>query len=105
MLELPAGRAGAAALLFEDVLELVDPLLGELTEEVLLGREVVEEGLLGDVRVLGDLVDRGVVEAPADEVLHRRGHDALADLALAPLAPAEVVARFAHRQTSQTGRL
>ena len=65
-------------------------------EEILFRREVVEERLLGDVRILCDLVDAGVVEALADEAFHRHRHDAIADLSLASFAPAEVIVRVVH---------
>src|SRR5262249_13462300 len=46
---------------------------GQLVEEeVLLRREVVEDGLLRDARRRRDLGDRDVVEAALDEQAHRR---------------------------------
>src|SRR5262249_60670158 len=46
---------------------------GQLVEEeVLLRREVVEDGLLGDACRRCDLGDRDVVEAALDEEAHRR---------------------------------
>ena len=62
--------------------------LGELFDQVLLGREVVVEGLLGDVGGVGDLERRGRREALALEERDGRLEDPLVDLAAAALAPA-----------------
>ena len=49
-----------------------------VAEDVPLGGEVREEGVLADVGRLGDVGDRDPVEAPLGEQPHRLGEDALA---------------------------
>ncbi len=68
--------------------ELLLERLEARVEEVLLRREVVEDGLLGDLRRARDLRDRHALEAPLGEELPRRGGDVLARLLLLPLAEA-----------------
>ena len=55
-------------------------------DEVLLGREVVEDRLLGDVGGARDVGDGHGVEAVLGEERHRRRGDRLARLALLALA-------------------
>ena len=76
----------------------------ELLDQVLLGREVVVEGLLGDVGGLGDLERRGHREALPREQSHRGSDDPLVHLAAAPLAPAlrQIRGRRRHGEFSGT---
>ena len=73
-------------------------LLAAVQDEVLLGREVVEDRLLGDVGGARDVGDGHGVEAVLDEQRHRRLRDRLARLAL--LALAQSLGRGRHRVTS-----
>jgi hypothetical protein len=65
-------------------------------DEVLLGGEVVEDGLLRDVGGAGDVGDRHRVEAVLEEELHRRVGDRRARLALLALAQALGLGRRRH---------
>ena len=73
-------------------------LLPAEQDEVLLGREVVEDRLLGDVGGARHVGDGHGVEAVLDEQRHRRLRDRLARLAL--LALAQSLGRGRHRCAS-----
>jgi ABC-2 type transport system permease protein len=66
--------------------ELVLERVHALVDEVLFGRKVVEDGLLGDIGGTGDLGDADLVEATLEEEAHRRLSDRPAGLLLLPLA-------------------
>ena len=75
-------RLAVANRLDEGCLTLVDLV----EEQVLLGREVVEDGLLRDTCRRGDLGDGNVIEAALHEHSHRGVRDQLPRLELLGLA-------------------
>ena len=79
---------GAGRALGDVRLELGQPCLAAGEHEVLLGGEVVEDRLLGDVGGRGDLGDRDGVEAALGEQTARGGDDRVARGALLALAQA-----------------
>ena len=92
------------ARLGEQLRGALERALRELLDQVLLGREVVVERLLGDVGGLGDLERGGGREALAPEQPGRGLDDPLVDLAAPALAPARrrIRDRRRHGQFSGT---
>jgi hypothetical protein len=86
----PLAGARALALRFLELLEEeVVAAPRELLRDLLLGREVVEEGLARDVGALADLLDRGRREAALAEEVRGRLRDPIGGLLAAALAAAE----------------
>ena len=81
-------RARLLAGLFDQRAHVVEERLGDLADDVMLGREVVEERLLRDVGPVADLVDRRRLEALLIEQVARSVEQPIADLLLPALAPA-----------------
>ena len=100
----PRGRARRSTCPAGRVADRLDErgaaLLAAVQDEVLLGGEVVEDRLLGDVGGARDVGDGHRVEAARDEQRHRRLRDRLARLAL--LALAQSFGRGRHRGRSLT---
>ena len=71
-LELLRRRAALAARRLQEREQLVQKALGDLAHEMLLGREVIEEGLLRDVGGIADLVDLDGLDAVRREAAPSR---------------------------------
>ena len=79
----PSGRSRTAPQ------ELVLERVHALVDEILFRREVVEDGLLGDVGGAGHLGDADLLEAALEEETLRRLGDRPAGLMLFPLSKAQ----------------
>jgi hypothetical protein len=84
-----ARRASLAARGFDRGQEKVVAAAHELTHYVLLGREVVEEGLLRDVSSRADVGHLGRLDALLSEQLGGRCDDAVGRLASPPVISGE----------------
>src|SRR5262249_40624620 len=74
-------RATFATCLLQDREQGVQEALGDLAQEMVFGREVIEEGLLRDVGGMADLIHLDRLDAVRREPLDRGGEDAIMHLA------------------------